>query len=162
MSKRLAVVLTTIAAVLAGLVAGIGDSTAAPELQRISLNGDRFATVGIHSFCNGELRVNLTAAPRKPGFVRVRLTSHGFTGQGPSWKRNPVCKLLIGAVHTSAIGYAQWSFFNAEFGPKRGQKVVRDIRTGSGVVELQQSSYARNNPIRIRQSLGLSYYMLVP
>ncbi|SCC61289.1 MULTISPECIES: enoyl-CoA hydratase [unclassified Gordonia (in: high G+C Gram-positive bacteria)] len=162
MSKRLVVVLATIAAVLAGLITGSGEGAAAPELQRISINGDRFATVGNHSFCNGELRVSLTAAPRKPGFVRVGLTSYGFSGQGPSWKRNPVCKLLIGAVHTSAIGYAQWSFFNADFGPKRGQKVVRDIRTGSGVVELQLSSYARNNPIRLRQSLGLSYYMLVP
>lgn len=162
MSRRLAVVVIMVVAVLSGLIAGPGEGNAAPELQRISVSGNEFATVGNHSFCNGVLNVSLTAAPGKPGFVRVALTSRGFTGQGPSWKRNPVCKLLVGTVHTSAIGYAQWNFFKADFGPRRGQKVVHDLRTGSGVVEFLVSTYARNNPVRLRQSVGLSYYMLVP
>ena len=161
MSRRIAVALTVAVAALTGVIAGPGDVNAAPELQRISVSGNQFATVGNHSFCNGVLHVSLTAAPREPGVVRVSLTSRGFTGQGPSWKRNPVCKLLVGTVHTSAIGYAQWNFFNANFGPRRGQKVVHEVRTGSGVVEFLVSTYARNNPIRLRQSVGVSYYMLV-
>lgn len=145
----------------AGLIVGAGQSDAAPQLPRIGITGDTMGTFGDHSYCRGVLHVGLTAAPSKRGVVRVTLTSSGFIGNGPSWKRKPVCKLLIGTVHTSVEAYAKWNFFNADFGPRRGQKVVQDVRTGSGVVEFLVSTYARNNPIRLRQSVGVSYHMLV-
>ena len=107
----------------AGLIVGAGQSDAAPQLPRIGITGDTMGTFGDHSYCRGVLHVGLTAAPSKRGVVRVTLTSSGFIGNGPSWKRKPVCKLLIGTVHTSVEAYAKWNFFNADFGPRRGQNV---------------------------------------
>ena len=161
MLLRIAIVLIASALVVSGLISGTGTGAAAPELPRLANNGDQFLTAGNHSFCHGVLHVSLTAAPKRPGH-RVALTSRGFTGQGSSWKRNPVCNLLVGTVHDSAVAYSKWNFFNADFGPKRGQRVVRDIWTGSGVVLFQLATYARNNPVRARQSWGVSYYTLVP
>lgn len=160
--KRLVGVVLAVIVVAAGLVLGGGQGSAAPQLPRITVTGDNMGTFGDHSYCRGVLHVGLTAAPSKRGVVRVTLTSSGFTGNGAGWKRNPVCKLLIGTVHTSGIAYAKWNFFNADFGPRRGQRVVHDIRTGSGVVQFQAVSYARNSPVRVMQSYGVSHYMLVP
>lgn len=160
--KRLLFLAVALVVVSSGLVIGAGKGDSAPQLPRIGITGDTMGTFGDHSYCRGVLHVGLTAAPSKRGVVRVTLTSSGFVGNGLSWKRKPICRLLIGTVHTSVEAYAKWNFFNADFGPRKGQKVVRDIRTGSGVVQFQAVSYARNNPVRVMQSYGVSHYMLVP
>lgn len=147
--------------VVASLFIGIGRSEASP-LPRLTITGDSMGVFGNHSYCRGVLRVGLDTSPSKRGVVRLTLTSSGFVGNGASWVRNPVCKLLIGTSYVSGIGYGVTNFFPAEFGPKRGQKVVRDIRTGSGVVQLAVGTFARNNPVRVFQSSPNQHFLLVP
>ena len=61
--------------------------------------GTSFGTFGNHDFCRGAVHFGLSAPANKPGFVRVTLTSSGFTGQGAGWKRNPRCGVLLLESH---------------------------------------------------------------
>ncbi|MFW0797660.1 enoyl-CoA hydratase [Gordonia sp. CPCC 205515] len=148
-------------AVLTGLFATAGAADAAPrELPRITTTGDTFGTFGNHSYCRGAVRVSLTSPT--PGITRVTLISHGFHGQGQTWVKNPRCRVLFIATHTSATAYLKETFIPATFGPRSGQKVSRDIRTGSGVVQFGVAPYAPNTAVRTPQGYGAGYYILVP
>ena len=92
----------------------------------------------------------------------MTLTSFGFTGNGRGWAQNPRCGLLIGVITTNGLFQIGEKFFPLEFGTRPGEKVSRDIETGSGLRTFGVASYARNSPIRVLQSYGTALYFVVP
>lgn len=147
--------------VLAALTLAAPPSGAAPQqVPRIASVGDNFGFFGDHAFCRGAVNVSITSPKR--GVARLTLTSHGFTGQGREWSANPNCKTLLIVTHTSANAFFKETYIPASFGPRPGEKVTRDIRTGSGVVNFLVSPYAPNAPVRTLQGQGVGYYLLVP
>ncbi|MDL9936485.1 enoyl-CoA hydratase [Gordonia sp. ABSL1-1] len=147
----------------AGLSIGAGAGEAAPrQLLRVTGLGDSFGTYGDHANCHGALNVGLTATPHKPGWVRVMLTSFGFTGEGRSWRKDPNCRILVGHAMDSSLGYGRFDFWPASFGPKRGQRAVHDVRVGSGLALFGIATYQLHNPVRVPQSYGINYYVIVP
>lgn len=148
--------------VAAGVWTGLSaaPAAAAPQLPRLSTTGENFGTFGNHSYCRGAINVGLTSPKR--GVVRATLTSLGFSGQGASWKRNPRCKVLFVITHTSGQAFGKETFVTGTFGPRRGQRVVKDVRTGSGVVEFSVVPHSPNSPVRALQGYGYGAYVLVP
>ena len=61
---------------------------------------------------------------------------------------------IIGANVTSARGYAVDHFFRGTFGPRPGQRLIRDLPASSGLTY--------NNPVRVLQGYGAGAYLLVP
>lgn len=155
------------AAVAAAMVTG-GFATAAPAaaaprekpIPGIATYGNNFGTFGDHDFCRGSLNIRLGSVKR--GVVRVTLTSFGFTGNGPGWKKNPRCRVLIGVNNSNGLFNLSEKFFPATFGAKRGDKVTQDVVTGSGLRLLGVSSYAANSPVRLPQAYGAGFYLIVP
>ena len=161
--KRLA--MTLIATV--ALVLGVGSvqespAQAAPQLPRFSPYGEVLGTFGDHAYCRGVLNVGLTPTPGKRGWVRLTLVSTGFTGSGPGWTRNPRCQVLILVTTTSIRGYHLERFFRTSFGPRPGQRFTRDVNTGSGLANVNLTTYSIHGPIRNPQSFGTSHYLVVP
>ncbi|MDL9936486.1 enoyl-CoA hydratase [Gordonia sp. ABSL1-1] len=159
-------ILVVISGVLlgAGLTAGAGAGDAAPQqLPRWSnLFTDDFGTFGDHAGCHGALRVGLTGVPHKRGVVRATFTSLGFTGNGAGWRRDPNCRMRVGVAFTGSGGYAVYKLFPASFGRKPGQRVVHDVRTGSGLVVLSAATYQLKSRLPVPQSYGINYYVIVP
>lgn len=145
--------------VLAPVTAGV--SKAAPQqLPRLTTTGNDFGTFGDRNYCRGSVNVGITS-PRR-GVLRLTLTSHGFTGSGPRWSRERSCGVLFIATHTSAIAWAKETVIPATFRSRPGQRVVRDIATGSGLVSFAVNPYARNSPVRAPQGYGFGAYVVVP
>ena len=159
--RRLGVAAIALAATTAAtLASGPGAAQVAPQLPRLTTTGNDFGTFGDHDYCRGAVGVGLTS-PRR-GVVTVTLRSHGFTGQGAGWARNPKCRVLFIATHTSATGYMRDTYIPATFGRRAGETVSRDIRTGSGLVELGITPYAKNVPVRAPQGYGWGAYFIAP
>ncbi|MCR5980185.1 enoyl-CoA hydratase [Gordonia jinghuaiqii] len=158
--------LTTIAAVVAtvtcltGLL-GMGQASAAPIAQ-LTTTGNDFGTFGNHSFCRGSVHIGLQAPARKPGVVRVTATSHGFTGDGTSWKRTPRCKVVFRTIFTSARGYLLHHWTPASFGPRPGEKRTWDVHTGSGVVSFTVNTTHAKGELINQQSAGFGAFLAVP
>lgn len=159
--QKILVMVVCLAVVTAASLAGIGHATAAP-IQYLSTTGNNFGTFGNHSFCRGSLHIGLDAPAGKRGIVRVTATSHGFTGNGPSWKRNPHCKLLINNVYTGGRGLYRDKWVTAVFGPRAGEKKSWDVPTGSGLVVFTVNTHADAGAVRPMQSYGFGAYVLVP
>ncbi len=152
------------AAVVTGGVATAAPAAAAPPKEKpipgFTYYGDNFGTFGDHDFCRGSLNVRFTSPKR--GVVRVKLTSFGFTGTGPGWRKNPRCKVLIGVSNSNGLFLLNDKYFPATFGAKRGEKITKDIVTGSGFREIGVAAYATNTPVRLPQSSGLALIGIVP
>ncbi|GAA3709386.1 enoyl-CoA hydratase [Gordonia hankookensis] len=140
---------------------GTGTVAAEPQLPKFSTTGDNFGTFGDHDFCRGAVNLGLTAPKGKHGVVRVTLTSFGFMGSGRGWARNPVCRVLMVATQTSGNSVLKQTPMPVAFGPRRGQKVTRDIVTGPGVALVSVIPYTTKLP-RISQGNGAGAYVLVP
>ena len=165
MKKQLVTLLAS-GLVLAGALgatglSGTGQAAAAP-LQQLNTNGNTFGTFGDHSYCRGAITYTVDAPPKKRGVVRVTATSHGFTGDGPTWKRNPKCRILFGANFTSVRGVAVESWKFASFGPRPGEKKTFDVVTGSGPVSFGVATYSATSAIRVGQGIGPGFLLLVP
>ena len=106
--------------------------------------GTSFGTFGNHDFCRGAVHFGLSAPANKPGFVRVTLTSSGFTGQGAGWKRNSLCGVLLLESYMGSAGFRETPI-RASFGPRRGERVSRLIYTGSGPLNIGVAPYALNS-----------------
>lgn len=143
-----------------GGVVGAGPASAAPQLARITTTGNDFGAFGDRAYCHGALNVGL-ASPRR-GVVRLTLTSHGFTGTGRDWARDPHCGVLFGVTYTSATAFMKETLVPATLGARPGQRIVRDIPTGSGVVEFSVVPYAKKAPLRGLQGYGFGAYVIVP
>ncbi|MDY6809456.1 MAG: enoyl-CoA hydratase, partial [Actinomycetota bacterium] len=128
---------------------------------KVVLYSDVLGTFGNHSFCRGTYTVKTTAPKGKRGVVRLTLVSHGFTGDGPTWKRNPKCRFVFATSVTrgSYIPPKQVSF-PVLFGPRPGERLVKDIRTGSGLVLLGMTTFSENR--QPSQGYGNGTFVLVP
>ncbi|MFW0783710.1 enoyl-CoA hydratase [Gordonia sp. CPCC 206044] len=152
-----------VALVVAGLtMAGVGAAAAEPQLPRVVQYSENIGTFGDHDFCHGTFNVGMVAPKGKRGVIRLTLTSFGFTGNGAGWKRNPRCRVLMDINYASPSVGAREIFVPATFGPRRGDKVVRDIYTGSGPAVLSVWPYAAHNPLRVSQGYGSTFYTVVP
>ena len=160
--RRLIVISLAALIATAATVVGTGNSQSAPLPLPFAVLGDNFGTIGNHSFCRGAINIRLSAPSGKKGVVRVTATSHGFTGDGPGWKRNPICKMVLGTEFISSRGYLVPKYTNASFGPKPGARLVQDVYTGSGPVMIETRTYAPNSNFKQIYSRGVSYYVLVP
>ncbi len=150
------------AAVTGGVVAAAPAGAAPPSkpLPVFTLTGDNFGMFGDHDFCRGTVNVRLTTPKR--AVVRVTFTSNGFTGNGPGWVRNPRCRVLLAFTHTSALTLYKQTFVPASFGTKPGEKITRDIVTGSGLVSIGATAYATNTPVQVPLAYGAGFYAIVP
>lgn len=141
---------------------GAGHASAAP-MQNFSTNGTTFGTFGDHSFCRGAITYRVDAVAKKRGVVRITATSHGFSGQGATWNRNPKCSFLFRSGVTSVRGIDLETWTVGAFGPRPGQKRTWEVVTGSGPASIGITTYAVNSPVRVLQSpAGPSFFMLVP
>ncbi|GGF15633.1 hypothetical protein GCM10007298_09570 [Williamsia phyllosphaerae] len=155
------------AAVAAAMVTG-GFATAAPAaaaprekpVQGVTLYSNTVATFGDHDFCRGSANARYTSPKR--GVLRLTLTSNGFIGNGAGWKKNPKCRVLFIASQVSSVSLLGETFIPATFGSKPGQKITRDVRTGSGLVQFGLAPYSANSPVRVLQGSGFTSYLLVP
>ncbi len=154
-SSRLVAGLAVAASAALGIGLGGGAADAAP-LQQATTTGYDFGTFGDHDYCHGAVRAKLTS-PRR-GVVNVKLTSHGFTGNGRGWAKNPKC----GVLFIVTTGYIHESYINASFGSKPGESVSRDIATGSGVNIINISPYAKNTPVRVPMGAEFAAWLVVP
>ncbi|QMU22262.1 enoyl-CoA hydratase [Gordonia rubripertincta] len=158
--KKLLVALAGVIAAAMGLV-GVGTASAAPVPQ-VSPTGYNFGTFGDHASCRGAINVTVDAPAKKRGVVRVTARSHGFTGDGAGWKRNPKCRVLFGNFFTSVRGYNLEKWVSGTFGPRPGEKKVWEIATGSGPVSLGFGGFSPNTQVRVPAGYGATIYMLVP
>lgn len=161
-TRAITIVAATLMIALTGGAIHAAPTQAAPQLQRLSFYGETVGTFGDHAFCRGALHVSMTATPGKRGWVRLGLISAGFIGNGAAWARDPHCRVLIGANVTSARSYAVDHFFRGTFGPRPGQRLIRDLPASSGLTYITVIAYSINSPVRTPQSLGTSHYVLVP
>ncbi|MCP2176193.1 enoyl-CoA hydratase [Williamsia maris] len=151
------------AAVVTGGIATAAPAAAAPRekpIPGIALYGNNFGTFGDHDFCRGTVNYRFTSPKR--GIARLTLTSNGFTGNGSGWKKNPTCRVLFIATQISPASLYRETFIPAAFGSKPGQKITRDLRTGSGLAEVGVASYASNSPVRVLQGALAVSYLTVP
>lgn len=152
-----------VAIVIAGGVGLVGGGTvAAAPIPELTTTGKDFGTFGDHSFCHGAVRVTVDAPPRTRGVVRVTARSHGFTGQGQGWKRNPKCRIRFATLYHSASVINGQKWVTAAFGPKPGESKAWEVRTGSGPVSFTVSGYSANLPVAVPQAYGYGAYLLVP
>ncbi|WP_238421725.1 enoyl-CoA hydratase [Gordonia sp. 'Campus'] len=160
--KKPVVAICVAVVALFSVLLGAGHASAAP-MQNFSTNGTTFGTFGDHSFCRGAITYKVDAAPNKRGVVRVTATSHGFSGQGPSWVRNPNCRFLFRSAFTSVRGLDLEKWTTGSFGPERGHKKVWEVVTGSGPATVGITTYAVNSAVRVPQApAGPAFFMLVP
>ena len=151
------------AAVVTGGIATAAPAAAAPRekpIQSFALYGNNFGTFGDHDFCRGSVNFRFTSPKR--GVTRLTLTSNGFTGNGAGWKKNPSCRVLFIVTQTSATSLLRETYVRGAFGVKPGEKVSRDLRTGSGLASISVAPYAVNSPVRVPQGPGGAAYLLVP
>lgn len=138
-----------------GAAAGLGAGTAAArpvEAPRLAIAGDDIWTVGNHDNCRGPIRVSAKTDPRQPGKVFVTYRPGQFTGDGPGWRRNPVCTVRA---------HANWTFpatirpsAPIVAGPRGGKAVTQVLRTGSGLQGMGFGTAFPHKPV--------SYYLIVP
>jgi hypothetical protein len=150
------------AAVTGGSVVAAPAGAAPPprDVPFFTAIGANFGTFGDHDFCRGSLNVRLSSPKR--GVTRVTLTSFGFTGNGPGWAKNPRCRVLVGISNVAGFVTLNEAFVPATFGPKPGDKAIRDIATGSGPRQLVIGTYVPNTAIRTPQSYGTNVIFVAP
>ncbi|MDL9947146.1 enoyl-CoA hydratase [Gordonia sp. ABSL11-1] len=139
-----------------------GSAHAEPQLPRIVQYTENIGTFGDHDFCRGSLNLGTVAPKDKRGVVRLTVASFGFTGNGPGWKRDPNCRFNLNYFVISAAVPYEWVSVPVSFGPRPGQKYVREIFTGSGVVDLGVGTAPLNQGKGTPKSFGTGMYMIVP
>lgn len=120
------------AAVLAtaGMI-GAGGTASAEGIPRLDVLGQNMYTFGDHASCNGTINVGLEFDRAKPGKTFMVLTSSGFSGSGPEWTNNPVCKFTVSAGWFNG-GFTQSSTTPVAFGSGPSAPVVVELPTTSG------------------------------
>ncbi|MEE3851741.1 hypothetical protein VZC37_15470 [Gordonia sp. LSe1-13] len=92
------------------------------------------------------------------------MRSFGFTGNGPGWQRNPKCRFLIFLSQISAkYPLGKETFHPVSFGPRPGEKFVKELNPGPGLGSFSVATYAINQPVRLPQSYGgVGFLTVVP
>lgn len=160
--KRLFTALVGTALTVMTVAAGAGEAAAAP-LQQLNTTSTSINTLGDHSFCRGTITYKVESVTKKRGVVRVTATSHGFVGDGVTWKKNPRCRVLFRSGYNSVKGIYLEKWTTGSFGPRRGEKKTWDVMTGSGPASLALATYSSNSPIRVPTTVsGTTFLVLVP
>lgn len=161
-SRTLTAVALAVCAVAGGVAAAPAGANPPPKpIPRFSPDGEAMGLVGDHDFCRGIAFVDFSAPKR--AVTRVTITSRGFTGNGPGWARNPRCKVDFAFGYYSAIALGKSATLSASFGPRPGEKVTRDIVTGSGLVLASVIPTNPKAPAALPTGLPvLSSYLVVP
>ncbi|MFW0797733.1 enoyl-CoA hydratase [Gordonia sp. CPCC 205515] len=140
---------------------GAGSAAAEPQLPRVMLYSENLGSFGDHAFCHGAYNIGLVAPKGKRGTVRLTLTSFGFTGSGSAWARDPHCRFKVQVSYNASSGLGKYFYVPVSFGPRPGQRVVRDVYTGSGPAHIGVGSVSSNN-VAALQSYGTSIITVVP
>lgn len=121
-------------------------------------NGQTMWVIGGNSNCRGPVRVDLQTDPRKRGVVYATYRPGRFVGDGPGWKRNPVCTFRSWSTLNYGEAYAFWDRKRVspviKAGPRGGKPVKQTLRPGSGL------QYLLFGVPGIHQGAG--FYILVP
>lgn len=158
--KKIVVTALSLVVVAVASLAGVGTASAAP-LHILQTSSSTFGTFGDHSFCRGALSVRWQSVPKKSGVVRVTASSHGFKGDGLTWKRNPNCRVLLLTQTTSIRGLYVQKWVPASFGPRRGTTKSWEVTTGLGFANIAVMPYSANGPVAVRQGYGAGANMIV-
>ena len=144
-----------IVALLAGLF-GAGAATAKPRpAPGIAFGGNDLVTLGDNSFCRGTIKVVVLTDPAKRGQATFRLTPQAMIGDGPGWRKNPVCKVPVQIVWYDAILPVYHQVRGLVVGgPRPGKPVDIKIRASSGLILAGVASVYANKPV--------SYYPIIP
>lgn len=148
MKKRIAGVIASLA-VLGGSVVAAAPATAKPhEAPRISQYSQYISAIGGNGGCRGSIHVGIKVDPAKRGNAYITFTPGRFTGNGPSWHRNPRCVIQVRTIVDYVVENPRW-YRNVVAGPKGGQQVKMTLRPGSGLHSLgfvgAGLSYGTNN-----------------
>ncbi|GAB20515.1 hypothetical protein GOEFS_119_00050 [Gordonia effusa NBRC 100432] len=121
-------------AIVMGGILGAGTSMARPsEAPRVAVYGDIIWTAGgNHANCRGGIKVSLKTDPAHRGVVYATYTPLRFTGDGPNWKRRPVCTTRVWSNWGIQVPGHNWSPLIVT-GPRGGKPVHKTLFTGSGV-----------------------------
>jgi hypothetical protein len=161
MRKALVSVLVAAFGVLS--FAGAGTASADTPIPMFwTIAGDNFGTFGDHAYCRGALHVSFSAPAGKPGHVRTTVTSHGFTGDGPGWARNPHCRVTLVMTEISPKHFYKTTRIPMSFGRKPGQRVSRILEPGSGPAIIGVGTYGVGRQSGQVQSYGSEARMWVP
>ncbi|ROZ98946.1 hypothetical protein EEB19_13660 [Gordonia sp. OPL2] len=97
---------------------------------RISQYSEDIWAVGGNSGCRGAIHVGIAVDRTKPGKAFVTYTPRPFVGDGPAWRRKPVCNLQVTARMDIVRGEG-WSR-NITAGPRGGRAAHLTLTPGSG------------------------------
>ncbi|MFW0793152.1 enoyl-CoA hydratase [Gordonia sp. CPCC 205515] len=162
MMRRLGLGVLALAATAGFIPAGAGQAAADTQLPRLTVYSETIGTFGDHDFCRGAIKLGYTVPTGKRGVVRMTFTSHGFIGNGAGWRRNPTCRALLIVSTASATAINKETYVPIAFGSRPGQRITRDIVTGSGPVNIGVNAYALNTVVRTPQGQGVGAMALVP
>lgn len=131
------VVLVVVCVSLAGLVmsgAGSADAKRGPARTLWVVNaGDTVWASGGNSNCRGPIKVTLETDPAKRGLVYATYRPGRFVGDGPGWRKRPVCRIDMVAVVSIADAITGRASAKPVFaGPDGGPAVRQTLRPGSG------------------------------
>lgn len=137
-----------------------GPSVPVPAVYQYS---QYFFTLGDHANCRGNVRYSVSAPKGKRGIARITFRSYGFTGDGPAWKKNPRCGLLVSTTKYNASSILDTTYYPIYFGTKP-EVVSRDLRIGSGPAILATSTVLLGSPVRVLTSPlgGSTAYTTIP
>ena len=151
MARRTVVTtLVTIFALLAILGSGVANAKPSPA-PRLALYSEDIFAAGGNSGCRGTIHAAIEVDRAKPGRAFVTLRPRPFAGNGPAWRKNPVCKIRIYSV-VDFFHYGWGRIVTA--GPRGGAPVRVTIPTGSG---LHLLSFGVNGA-----GVGNGNYIIVP
>lgn len=96
---------------------------------RISQYSEDIWAVGGNSGCRGAIHVGISVDRTKPGKAFITYTPRPFVGDGPEWRRNPVCKISVTPVVDFRVNGARQVIVGE---PRGGKQVRQTLRPGSG------------------------------
>lgn len=125
------------AAIAASVGLGVlGSTTAVPAhadpLPQWAPVGVTLYTFGDANFCAGTVRVDLEAAPKRPGVVRAHITPEGYQ-RGPCGNH-----VMFGWVGSQ--GFRHQSVY-VRTGANRGRTVTADLWVGMGPAKIMTSTW---------------------
>ncbi|MGV9709872.1 enoyl-CoA hydratase [Gordonia sp. NPDC003424] len=142
---------------------GAGGAAADTPIRGYYQYSDLSSMVGDHDNCRGTVRVRMSTPTGKRGVVRVTFTSFGFTGNQPGWHRNPKCTVRMAIVNQGPGLSRVERYYPMSFGPRPGQRYVRDIVTGSGPAIIGVAPLAINSPVlKTPVGSGPAFYAVIP
>lgn len=127
--------IAAIPALGASLTAAPAQAKPAPaQMVWTGYTGNTAWVLGKNGNCRGPIRIDIQTDPHKRGAVFVTYRPGRFVGDGPGWKRNPQCRITLGAQQSFADN-ARGKTHRVQItaGPNGGKAVKQTLRPGSGL-----------------------------